>query len=106
MNCPICGAETEHETDYMDHTLMESHDKCPTGHWGRDFVTGSEAEWFKVDRRTAVDWIDETGGGVLCVSVEENSPFVNSKKLTPNEVDFYLNMAIRLYECQHERMID
>jgi len=96
MNCPICGQETEHETDYLEYTLMESHDRCPTGHWGRDYVTGSEGEWFKVDDRTFVDYVT-SDGGVLCMAADDGV-FNEVRKLTSDDVNGYLYTAKRLYE--------
>jgi len=90
MNCPICGEECEIEEDHMEHILLEHHDICPNKHWGRDFVTGSECEWFTVDSRTSVEYGNNVGQ--LWVMVDDGE-LVMARTLDRKEIDGYLYIA-------------
>ena len=51
MKCPVCNSEMENYTDYMDHIIMETEDKCIDGckQYAEHFITGGYEVGVKYD---------------------------------------------------------
>lgn len=39
--CPVCGEVMECSTDYMEHIMLEEHERCPNRCYSYSFVTGA-----------------------------------------------------------------